>query len=115
MLSRILQVMGSWGLGCALAASFYAVLHGRLRPLGWLLTLRALVPCAALSYSAYLLQDWPMLAFPTWMQSGVITMWAAWATALLSLFLIVCMALLVALPFYFAVERPFAQLWPRTW
>lgn len=42
-------------------------------------------------------------------------MWAGWATMLLSLGLIVGFALLIALPFFFLVERPFAQLWPRTW
>lgn len=50
-----------------------------------LLTLHLLVPTAALSCSAYLLQSWPMLAVPTWLAAGVTTMWAAWAAALLSL------------------------------
>lgn len=65
--------------------------------------------------SAYLLQDWSMSAFPSWLDAGVVTMWAAWAAALLSLAGIVGLACLVSLPFYFAVERPVAQLWPRTW
>ena len=76
---------------------------------------RGWVPVAALSYSAYLVQDWPMLAFPSWLDAQVVTMWAGWATMLLSLALITGLALLVALPFYFLVEHPCARLWPRTW
>jgi len=110
-----LQVCGNCAFGWALAGVLLAVLRGRLRGLGWLLTAYALVPVAAVSYSAYLLQDWPMSAFPSWTAAAVTTMWAAWACALLSLACIVVLACLVALPFYFLVERPVASLWPRTW
>ncbi len=113
MWSRVLQVAGRWAFGWALAGVLAAVLLGRLRPIRWILTCRLFTPVAALSYSAYLLQDFGLNSFPAWQDAGVTTLWAAWGAALLAMLVVTVVSLGAALPFYLFVERPFTRLLPR--
>jgi peptidoglycan/LPS O-acetylase OafA/YrhL len=109
-LNNALNVAGRFAFGWALARVFVAVLLGRLRAVAWVLGLRVLAPIAALSYSAYLLQSIPLALLPSWASEGVATMYAAWAANLLTFALATAASLLLALPMYVVVERPFALL-----
>ena len=102
-----LTIAGRWVFGWALARVFVAMLLGRLRAVHGVLTLRVLVPVATLSYSAYLLQNVPMLLLPTWSAAGASTPYAAWAVWLLGFLLASVLSLAMALPQYVAIERPF--------
>ncbi len=109
-LNAVLNVLGRWLFGWALARVVVAVMSGRLRAVAWVLTLRALVPLAALSYSGYLLQDIPMSLLPSWVDTGVTTLYAAWAWIALSFPLATAGTLLLALPMYLLVERPLSLI-----
>lgn len=63
----------------------------------------------------FTLQFIPWGWIQTWAAAEVTTMWAAWATAGLTLTVHTLLLLALALPSYFLLERPCTSLWPRSW
>ena len=112
-LNSALDVFGRWLFGWALARVVVAVLSGRLRAVAWLLTMRALVPLAALSYSGYLLQSIAQSLLPSWSEVGVTTLYAAWAVTLFTFTIATAATLVLALPMHLLVERPLSLIVPR--
>lgn len=112
-LDLAITIFGRPLFGAALAWVLGAMLLGRLRALAAVLSLRLWLPGAGLSYGAYLLQDLPLLAVPSWTSVGVTTMFAAWAVVLFEFAYFSLACLLMALPFYCTVEMPLQRVIKR--